>query len=123
MAGSGWMARRAALVLALVVFELAGFVWGFAARACQPQYSLVEGFKYLGLFLFICGIVTIRFPLAWAAVAVAFGASGFVRLSLKREVLLRTVAIAAAGAAALFASGSLLAGNGNGGACDLHIGF
>jgi hypothetical protein len=118
-----WMARRAALVLALVAFEIAAFVWGFAARACQPQFSLLEGLKYLGLFLFICTIATIRFPLASVGVALVFGASGFIRVSLKRDALLRTLGIGVAVAAALVLTGVLLAGNGSEGACDLHIGF
>ncbi len=117
------MARRAAIVSALAVVALAAFVSGFAARACQSQFSIVEGFRYLGLFFIICGVVAIRFPLASIAVVVAFGAAGFVRVPLRRETLLRTAVIATAGAILLFVAGALLAGPGAEGACDLRLGF
>ena len=117
------MARRAAIVSALAVVAIGAFASGFAARACQPQFSIVEGFRYLGLFFVICGVVAIRFPLASIAAAVAFGAAGFVRLPLRRETLLRIAAITAACAILLFGAGALLAGPGAEGACDLHFGF
>jgi hypothetical protein len=117
------MARRAALVTALATVAIAAFVWGFSARACQTQFSIVEGLRHLGLFFFICAIAAVRFPFALIAAGIAFGAAGFVRRPFGRETLSRTAVITGAAAILLFLAGALLAGPGAEGACDLHFGF